>query len=70
MPLKYKINVLDELKSHGHTTYSLIKSNVFSSGTIHKLRNGEILGADGLEKLCKLLHCQPGDILVYVDDSE
>ena len=25
---------------------------------------------DTLEKICKALHCQPGDILEYIDDSE
>lgn len=70
MGLKYRIDVLGALKSAGHTSYSLQKDKILSNTSIQKLRNGEILSADGLEKLCKLLHCQPGDILVYIDDHE
>ena len=35
-----------------------------------KYRNGEIVTADNLSLLCKLLNCQPGDILEYVPDAE
>ncbi|KAA1194991.1 helix-turn-helix domain-containing protein [Photorhabdus heterorhabditis] len=36
------------------------------------LKNGKIKGIriDTLEKICKYLQCQPGDILEYVEDQE
>ncbi|OCQ53194.1 helix-turn-helix protein [Photorhabdus australis subsp. thailandensis] len=36
------------------------------------LKNGKIKGIriDTLEKICKYLQCQPGDILEYVEDKE
>ncbi|WP_434524095.1 helix-turn-helix domain-containing protein [Photorhabdus asymbiotica] len=36
------------------------------------LKNGKIKGIriDTLEKICKHLQCQPGDILEYVEDKE
>ncbi|AKH64444.1 MULTISPECIES: helix-turn-helix transcriptional regulator [Photorhabdus] len=36
------------------------------------LKNGKIKGIriDTLEKICKYLQCQPGDILEYVEDGE
>ncbi|ETS33293.1 MULTISPECIES: helix-turn-helix domain-containing protein [Photorhabdus] len=36
------------------------------------LKNGKIKGIriDTLEKICKYLQCQPGDILEYVEDEE
>ncbi|WP_036770958.1 helix-turn-helix domain-containing protein [Photorhabdus australis] len=36
------------------------------------LKNGKIKGIriETLEKICKYLQCQPGDILEYVEDKE
>lgn len=41
-----------------------------SESTIQKFRDGEIVNIDNLSLLCKLLNCQPGDILEYTDDSD
>lgn len=41
-----------------------------AESTLQKYRNGEIVTADNLSLLCKLLNCQPGDILEYVPDAE
>ena len=68
MPLRYKVNVLDALKDAGYTTYKIQKDKILSQGTVQKLRNNEGIGWDNIEKICKLLGCQPGDILEYIDD--
>lgn len=69
MSLRYKMDMLDALKSKGYTTYRLAVDKVFSSSSIQKLRTGVVLSADGINKLCELLQCQPGDILEYVEDE-
>ena len=68
MALKYKINVLDELKNKGITSYSLRKNKTLSESTIQKLRNGEGVSWDNLEVLCGLLDCNIEDLLVYEKD--
>ena len=68
MALKYKINVLDELKNKGITSYSLRKNKTLSESTIQKLRNGEGVSWDNLEVLCQLLDCNIEDLLVYEKD--
>ena len=35
-----------------------------------KIRNGEIASKETLNTICKLLNCQPGDILEYIDVDE
>lgn len=65
MPIRYKIDVLIALKNAGYSTYKLRKDKIMSESTIQKFRNGEIVNADNLALLCKLLDCQPGDILEY-----
>ena len=68
--LKYKIDILEELKTKGYTTYKLRKDKVIGEAQIQKIRTGEIASKETLNTICKLLHCQPGDILEYVQDEE
>lgn len=70
MPLRYKIDVLAALKAKGYTSYKLSKEKILSHGTMQKLRVGEIPGAEGIATLCRLLECQPGDILYYESEKE
>jgi DNA-binding Xre family transcriptional regulator len=65
MPIKYKIDVLAELKNAGYSSYRLRQDKIFGERTIQKFRNKEIVSADNLATLCELLNCQPGDILEY-----
>ena len=67
--LKYKINVLEELKSKGYTSYTLRKEKILGESTIQKLRAGEGVSWDNLETLCKLLNCNIGDLLDYTKDE-
>ncbi len=67
--LKYKIDILTALKNAGYTTYRLNKENIFGSGTIQKFRTGKIVSTENLDKLCKLLKCQPADILEYIEED-
>lgn len=67
MPVVYKINVLQALKEHGYNTNRLRKEKILGESTIQRLRKGESVSYTQLGKLCKLLDCQPGDILEYVE---
>ena len=69
MPMTYKMNVLDALKAVGITTYKIRKEKLLSESTVQKLRNSEPVSWENIEALCRLLNCQPGDILEYVTDA-
>ena len=67
--LKWKIDVLKALKDKGYNQTVIRKENLFSQATVTNLRNGEITCTPKvLDKICKLLNCQPGDLLEYVDE--
>ena len=68
--LKYKFDVLSELKNRGYSTYKIRKEKIFGEAILQKFRTGKIIAADNLDTLCKLLECKPGDILEYVPDNE
>lgn len=69
MPIIYKIDILEALKKAGYSTYKLRQLKLFGERNIQKIRNGEIVNCDNLCLICKLLNCQPGDILEYVPDD-
>ena len=69
MPIKYKREIVPALKDAGYSTYKLRQEKLFGERTIQKLRDGEIVNAENLALLCKLLKCQPGDLLEYVPDE-
>lgn len=68
--LKYKFDVLSELKNRGYSSYRIRKEKIFGEAILQKFRTGQMIAADNLDNLCKLLECQPGDILEYVPDNE
>ena len=67
--LKYKIDVLGELKSIGYTTYSIRRDKLLGEGAVQQIRDDKVVGTTSLDKLCKLLNMQPGDIIEWVDDE-
>lgn len=69
MPLKFKTNVLDALKQAGYNTSRIRQENLLSQSTLQKLRDGGQLSWSNLETICRLLECQPGDILEYIPDD-
>lgn len=66
----YKFDVLDALKEYGYTTTKLRKEKLLGENAIQSLRRGEMVGIIALEKICKLLDMQPGNIIKYVDDEK
>ena len=67
--LVYKQNVMKMLKNAGYSSYKLERSYIFSSTELQKMRRGVVVGIKSLERLCTLLHCQPGDLIAWVADD-
>lgn len=68
--LKYKIDILKELKDKGYSAYKLRKDKLIGEAQIQKVRQGEIASKETLNTICKLLNCQPGDIIEYIPDNK
>ncbi len=69
MGMVYKTDVLKALQESGYSTYRLRKERLLSESTIHKLRYGIGVSWDNIETICRLISCQPGDILEYVEED-
>ena len=66
--IKFKIDVLQELKNRGYNTARIRKEGIFSESTLTKIRNNGTVTTATLDTICKLLKKQPGYILEYVED--
>lgn len=69
MPIKYKIKILPALKAIGYTQTRIREEKLIGQATLSQLRRGELVSWATIETLCRLLECQPGDILEYIPDD-
>ena len=70
MPIVYKIDILEALKSKGYNTNKLRKEKLLSESVIQGLRDNRYITLTNISTICALLECQPGDLLEYVPDPE
>ena len=70
MPFKYD-KLFDLLVKKGISTFKIRKDNLISQAALTKMKNGNgNIDTRTLERLCAVLHCQPGDIMEYVEERE
>lgn len=67
--------LVKKLRENNISQYKLKQEKILGSATITKIfkndgLNGESIDIKVVDKLCKLLDCQPGDILERVEDIE
>ena len=68
MPIKYKFDVLVALREAGYTQNRIRNEKLIGQATLTQLRHGELVSWATIETICKLLECQPGDIIEYAED--
>ena len=69
MALRYKIDVMAALKERGYSSTRIREEKLIGQSYLQQLRHGELVSWKTLDTICKLLDCQPGDIVEYVSDD-
>ena len=64
--IKYKIDVLAELKKMGYNQTKIQGENLLPRQTIRNIKAGKMIAMDTLNKICIMLKCQPGDVIECV----
>ena len=68
--IKYKVNILEKLKDAGYSSYRLRQEKILAEGTQQKMRSGNSsINLSSLSPVCHILHCQPGDLVEWVEDA-
>ena len=60
-------DILKKLSAAGWSTYRLQKEKQISNGVITRLRAGDSISTNTVDTICRLLHCQPNDIMEYIE---
>ena len=68
MPVRFKIDVLAELKKKGFSSYKMRQEKLMGEATIQQLRKGELVSWENIGRIFAMLDCQPGDILEYAEE--
>mgnify|MGYP003275106448 CR=1 FL=1 len=69
MPIRYKFDVLAALKEKGYSSTRIRKERLMGQATLTQLRHGDLVSWMNIETICRLLQCQPGDLLEYVEEA-
>lgn len=67
---KYKIDVIEELKKKGISTYKIQKDKIIGSKTFMEIKHNKVVGIKSLDIICNLLECDIGDIIQHIPDTD
>jgi len=70
MPIKYKIDIIATLKAAGYSTYRIRKEKLLGEATLQNLRENKLVSWENISTICRLLNCQPGDIIEYMEEKQ
>ena len=56
------------LEADGKSSTNYLRQEGMHPSVVNKLRKNERVNTDTIDNLCRILHCQPGDILEYVEE--
>ncbi len=70
MPIQYKIDIMAALKDTGYSTYRLRKEKLLGEATLQKFRQNQLVSWVNISTVCRLLNCQPGDLMEYIEDQK
>lgn len=65
--LSYK-PLWETMQNRNITTYTLINKHGINPRTINNLKHDKSITMYTLERLCKILHCKPNDIIEFLDE--
>ena len=66
MAIRYKVDVMAELKKKGYTSTKIREEKLIGQSYLQQLRHGELVSWKTFDTLCTLLDCQPADLIEYV----
>ena len=65
----YKVNVMEELKKKGYSSYRLQKEKIIGMSAVNKINQGVVVGINALDTICTILKCQPSHLIMWVPDE-
>ena len=60
----------ETMREKGVSQYALIHTHGISPAQITRLKRNESVSTHTIEMFCRILNCQPGDLMTYIQDEE
>ena len=57
--------IMQKLSAAGWTSYRLRHEGMIAEGTLTRIRQGQSITTETIDRICELLNCQPGEILKW-----
>lgn len=70
MPIKYRIDVMEALKKAGYSSTRLRNEKLMGESYMSQLRRKELVSWKTIETICRLLECQPGELIEYIPEEK
>ena len=70
MALRYKIDIMNELKNKGYSSTKIREEKLIGQSYLQQIRHGEMVSWKTIDTLCSLLDCQVGDLVEYVKSAD
>ena len=61
--------LLETLAKRNKTTYTLLRDRVIGDGTLARIKHGQSVSTDTIDKLCDYLNCRVQDIITFTKDN-
>lgn len=68
MAIQYKIDILAALKEKGYTSTRIREEKLIGQSYLQQMRHGELVSWKTIDTICRLLNCQPGDLVEFNAD--
>lgn len=69
MAIRYKMDVMDALKKKGYPTTRIRNEKLIGQSYLQQIRHGEMVSWKTIDTLCKLLECNVGDLVEYIEEE-
>lgn len=64
------VDILGKLNESGYSCYRLRREKLLGEATLTRIRNGADINTSTLDVICRLCHCQPGELIRWEPDEE
>lgn len=69
MAIRYKVDIMAALRGVGYSSTRLRNEKLLGESYMQQLRRGELVSWKAVDTICRLLNCQPGDLLEYTETA-
>ena len=69
MAIRYKVDIMAELKKKGYSSTRIREEKLIGQSYLQQIRHGELVSWKTLDTICALLDCQPGDLVEFTPED-